>query len=127
MNLQEEDMDDINSAYDYLLEGIDALYYERDGSTTNKKRTLWFDRNQLRVCVDDQKMNSSPKNKLSIGICLRDIADIRLGTGSYNFKNIEESKKDSDCCFSIIGSERTMSMQTLSKVMHYQYCFIIIY
>lgn len=72
-----------------------------------------------RICVEDKKTDRSAisKGKVPNGICLRDISELRLGFDAFNFKNIDTSKKEQDCCFSIIGTERSLSMSTPTKVM----------
>ena len=72
----------------------------------------------LRLCIDDKKSDRSSiqKGKMPSGICLRDISELRLGCDAFNFKNVDPAKKEEDCCFSIIGSERTLSMITPTKV-----------
>ena len=72
----------------------------------------------LRVCIDDRKADNQAilKGKVPGGVCLRDISELRLGYEAFNFKNVASSRKDFDCCFSIIGTERTLCMIAPTKV-----------
>lgn len=107
----------VNAAIEYLIEGIDIYNVERNGSVSNKKKTLWMENKLLRICIEDKKTDRTAilKGMVPNGICLRDISELRLGTNAFNFKHLDPTKKEEDCCFSIIGTERTLCMITPTK------------
>ena len=52
------------------------------------------------------------KNALSFSVYLVDIANVRIGARSYNFKQVASAVTD-EHCFSIICSERTIDVQVI--------------
>jgi hypothetical protein len=108
----------MTGAHDYLVEGIEIFLVERDGSVCAKKKALWLEPALSRICIEDRKADrqSILKGKVPGGICLRDISELRLGFNSFNFKHTDPAKKEVDCCFAIIGTERSLCMITPTKV-----------
>ena len=72
----------------------------------------------LRVCVDDKRSTliDRAKGKMSPGLYMRDIAEVREGFDSFDFKKNTNAPTDPDLCLSLIGSERTISLELPGKV-----------
>ena len=49
---------------------------------------------------------------------MRDIAEVRGGFDTYDFRRNATPPSDPDCCLSLIGSERTISLELPGKVRH---------
>ena len=47
---------------------------------------------------------------------MRDIAEVRGGFDTYDFRRNATPPSDPDCCLSLIGSERTISLELPGKV-----------
>lgn len=54
--------------------------------------------------------------KIPAGIYLRDISEIREGADSFDFAENKSPPKNETECLSLVGSERTISLQLPSKV-----------
>ncbi len=72
----------------------------------------------LRVCVDDKRptLIDRAKGKMSPGLYMRDIAEVRGGDFSYDFRKNASPPTSSELCMSLIGSERTISLELPGKV-----------
>lgn len=72
----------------------------------------------LRICVDDKRSTliDRAKGKMSPGLYMRDIAEVRGGFDSYDFTKNTNAPTDPDLCLSLIGSERTISLELPGKV-----------
>ena len=53
---------------------------------------------------------------MSPGLYMRDIAEVREGFDSFDFKKNTNAPTDPDLCLSLIGSERTISLELPGKV-----------
>ena len=53
--------------------------------------------------------------KVPPGLYMRDIAEVRKGAESYDFKKNPDPPSDPDRCLSLIGTERTISLELPSK------------
>ena len=53
---------------------------------------------------------------MSPGLYMRDIAEVRGGFDSFDFKKNANAPLDPDLCLSLIGSERTISLELPGKV-----------
>lgn len=78
---------------------------------------LHQDVDMLRLCVAKKRPPISEKNKGKIphGLYVRDIAEVRPGTLSNDFVKNFHRPADEDACFSIIGSESTLSLELPNK------------
>jgi hypothetical protein len=56
--------------------------------------------------------------KIAPGIYIRDISEIREGMNSYHFKNYSPRPTDEDRLLSIVGTEKTISLELPSQVNH---------
>lgn len=83
-----------------------------------KKRIVWMDSDILRVCVDDKRptLIDRAKGKMSPGLYMRDIAEVRGGDFSYDFRKNASPPTSSELCMSLIGSERTISLELPGKM-----------
>lgn len=71
-----------------------------------------------RICVDSIRpsMAERAQGKIPPGIYLRDIAEIREGAESFQFTENKVPPRDINNCLSLVGSERTISLELPSKV-----------
>lgn len=53
---------------------------------------------------------------------MRDIAEVRGGFDSYDFTKNTNAPTDPDLCLSLIGSERTISLELPGKVRVFYHC-----
>ena len=53
---------------------------------------------------------------MSPGLYMRDVAEVRGGSDSFDFKKNSNPPIDPDHCLSLIGSERTISLELPGKV-----------
>ncbi len=61
-------------------------------------------------------MAERAQGKIPPGIYLRDIAEIREGAESFQFTENKVPPRDINNCLSLVGSERTISLELPSKV-----------
>jgi hypothetical protein len=61
-------------------------------------------------------MAERAQGKIPPGIYLRDIAEIREGAESFQFTENRQPPRNPNNCLSIVGSERTISLELPSKV-----------
>lgn len=54
--------------------------------------------------------------KVPPGVYIRDIAEVRVGLDSFDFRSSRDPPVDSDNCFTLIATERTISLELPSKV-----------
>lgn len=54
--------------------------------------------------------------KIAPGLYIRDISEIREGRNSYHFKNYSPRPPEEDRLLSIIGTEKTISLELPSQV-----------
>ena len=64
-------------------------------------------------------MAERAQGKIPPGIYLRDIAEIREGAESFQFTENKVPPRDINNCLSLVGSERTISLELPSKVQTY--------
>lgn len=57
--------------------------------------------------------------KIAPGIYIRDISEIREGINSYHFKHFSPRPVDDDRLLSIIGTEKTISLELPSQVRNF--------
>lgn len=71
--------------------------------------------------MDDKRSTliDRAKGKMSPGLYMRDIAEVRAGFDSFDFKKNANAPTDPDLCLSLIGSERTISLELPGKVRAY--------
>ena len=74
----------------------------------------------MRICVDFARPSTvdRAKGKVSPGIYLRDVAEVREGAEAYDFRRSSKPPQDEDCCLSLVGTESVMCLELPSKV-HY--------
>ena len=71
-----------------------------------------------RICVDSVRpsMAERAQGKIPPGVYLRDIAEIREGAESFHFTENKSPPRNSNNCLSLVGSEKTISLELPSKV-----------
>jgi hypothetical protein len=62
---------------------------------------------------------------MSPGLYMRDIAEVRGGSDSYDFTKNTNAPTDPDLCLSLIGSERTISLELPGKVCTSYHCRLL--
>ncbi len=67
----------------------------------------------MRPTIAERAMGKVPP-----GLYMRDIAEVRKGWDSFDFKTNGDPPLDPDRCLSLIGTERTISLELPSKVIH---------
>lgn len=114
---------DMKLAQDELVGGIMVLKYNQKGATRPgwlaldqallKDLSLGEEQRRPRLVLGKEPGVLPPDSK---GIDLADIAEIRPGIRSHNFdaaKGSKDLKKIENLCVSIIGSERTLSLELM--------------
>jgi len=81
------------------------------------KRIVWMDSDIYRICVDTVRpsMAERAQGKIPPGLYLRDISEIREGANSFQFSENATPPENAQCCLSLVGSERTISLELPSK------------
>ena len=71
----------------------------------------------MRICCDATRPSIDQRNKGFVppGLYIRDIAEVRAGDRSYDFQNSSQPPAESKCCLSLIGSERSISIEYPSE------------
>jgi hypothetical protein len=77
-----------------------------------------MDSDTYRICVDTSRpaVVDRAKGKIPPGIYLRDICEVREGSNSFHFRDNTTQPLDGQHCLSLIGSERTVSLEFPSSV-----------
>ena len=58
--------------------------------------------------------------KVSAGLYLRDISEVREGVHAENFTRFKSSTEiDKDCCLALVGSEDTYCLELPTEVQYY--------
>mmetsp|Transcript_20397 Transcript_20397/g.19714 ORF Transcript_20397/g.19714 Transcript_20397/m.19714 type:complete len:315 (-) Transcript_20397:605-1549(-) len=111
----------IREAFAILTQGIEIIHY--DTSDVKKgaqrvKRIVWMDSDILRICVDDKRptLMRRSKGKNSPGLYMRDISEVKAGDNCYAFQKNKIRPENSEACFSLIGSERTICLELPGKM-----------
>jgi len=76
-----------------------------------------MDSDIYRICVDAVRPNMADRaqGKIPPGLYLRDISEVREGSDSFQFMKNSIQPKEPDNCLSLVGSERTISLELPSK------------
>ena len=109
----------IRECFAILTQGVEMIHYDtKQPIAVKKKRIVWMDSDILRVCVDDKRptLIDRAKGKMSPGLYMRDIAEVRGGDFSYDFRKNQAPPQNPDLCLSLIGSERTISLELPGKM-----------
>ena len=109
----------IRECFAILTQGVEMVHYDGKVSIPlKKKRIVWMDSDILRVCVDDKRptLIDRAKGKMSPGLYMRDIAEVRGGDFTYDFRKNGSPPSDPDLCLALIGSERTISLELPGKM-----------
>ena len=109
----------IRECFAILTQGVEMIHYDsKQPVPLKKKRIVWMDSDILRVCVDDRRptLIDRAKGKTSPGLYMRDIAEVRGGDFSHDFQKNVSRPANADLCLSLIGSERTISLELPGKM-----------
>lgn len=108
----------IREAFQILTQGVEMIHFDSKSKRASRsKKIVWLDSDILRICVDTARPTQKEmlKGKVPPGIYLRDIGEVREGANAYAFLTSAEPPENSDFCLSLIGTERTISLQLPSK------------
>ena len=111
-----DEVSKLKEIFTMLYRGIEVIHYESDwqtGKTTSTSKALWMEAELYRLCCDKERPNIKMRAKgiIPCGIYLRDVADIREGLDAFPFLNADTKPSNPDSCFSLVGSERTISLE----------------
>lgn len=78
----------------------------------------------FRVCIDEMQPTMAEKSlgKVSAGLYLRDISEVREGAHAENFIRLKasvENLMNKDCCLALVGSEATYCLELSTEVFKY--------
>jgi hypothetical protein len=116
-NKEEENAHKIREAFYILTQGVDIMHYQ-EGSSRRRapekvRQVLWLEPEILRVCVDRRRLTATDQmsGKKAKGLYLRDLAEIRSGSATYQFKNAVRKPENDNHCLALIGTECTLSLE----------------
>ena len=121
--LTEEQMAMVEEGMQVLTQGVEMMHYDISASETIKKKVVWVDSEIHRICVyyakpEKADVKDIEKGKVNPGVYLRDLSEVRLGRGCYDFMENEDPPDNEDLCLALIGSERTICLELPSKVVN---------
>jgi hypothetical protein len=61
------------------------------------------------------------KGKIPPGVYMRDIAEVRKGSNTFDFKSSQTPPEQDDHCLALIATERTLSLELPSTVRVFYY------
>jgi hypothetical protein len=103
-----------------LSQGVEMIHFDVSASDTQRRKVVWVDAKIHRICVYYNKPEETDvahgKGKVSPGIYLRDLSEVRRGFGAFDFMENEVPPETEGCCLALIGSERSICLQLPSKV-----------
>lgn len=110
----------IREAFSILTQGIEISQYDVDIHTNKQfvgSRILWLDSDMYRICIATTRPTVAERlaGKIPPGLYLRDICEVRPGPDSVNFRRNHKHPTDPDHCLSMIGTEKTFSIEFPSK------------
>lgn len=111
----------VRQAFQVLTQGVELVHYDgRNSSRASSEKLLWLDPDILRICVDISRPNQRQraKGKVSPGLYLRDIGEVRAGSRAFDFQQssyYSPKEAESEQCMSLIGTERTLCLLLKSK------------
>jgi len=118
--MMEENNLRIREIFSILTQGVEMTQFETNPDTRASsitKRIVWMDSDIYRICVDTVRpsMAERAQGKIPPGLYLRDISEIREGANSFQFSENATPPENAQCCLSLVGSERTISLELPSK------------
>jgi hypothetical protein len=80
--------------------------------------TNFQDSDIYRICADKMRPTISERAKGTIppGLYVRDVSEVRQGVKALPFLRSSSAPSNADVCLSLIGSERTISLEFPSQV-----------
>lgn len=118
--MSESDAIKIREAFSILTQGIEITQYDvnvHSGKQFVASRILWLDSDMYRICIDTTRPTVAERlaGKIPPGLYLRDICEVRPGHDSVNFRRNNKKPTDADHCLSLIGTEKSYSIEFPSK------------
>ena len=106
---------ELRAFWHLLLQGFEVRKHKRAGGGGSQPRVLWLDRSGSRLCIAPAKTGAgTPGGAGSLsgtkGLFLRDLSDVRRGFTTAAFSPAPLGK-DALCCFSLIGTERSLDLE----------------
>jgi len=110
----------IREAFSILTQGIEITQYDYNVFTNKAAvgtKILWLDSDMYRICVNSSRPTVAERlaGKIPPGVYLRDICEVRPGPDAVNFSRNSRQPNDPDHCLSLIGTEKTYSIDFPSK------------
>ena len=83
-------------------------------------RIVWMDSDTYRICVDSSRpaVVDRAKGKIPPGVYLRDICEVRAGSDAFHYTQNAKKPAEPEHCLSLVGTERTISLEFPSIVSH---------
>ena len=118
--LSDDEMLMVEEGMKVLLQGVEMIHYDISASETQKRKVVWVDPDIHRICVyyakpDEKDAKDIEKGKVNPGIYFRDLSEVRLGHGCYDFMEDADPPENEDQCLALIGSERSICLELPSK------------
>jgi hypothetical protein len=118
--MSDSDAIKIREAFSILTQGIEITQYDvnvHTGKQFAASRILWLDSDMYRICIDTTRPTVAERlaGKIPPGLYLRDICEVRPGPDSVNFKRNHKQPSAGDHCLSLIGTEKSYSIEFPSK------------
>lgn len=99
--------------FSILTNGIEVIQYQidRKGKFSTCSKVLWMEVDQYRLCCERHRPRIVKRGRgVPHGLYLRDISEIRDGVEAFPFISADTAPDDPDFCFSLVGSEQTISL-----------------
>jgi hypothetical protein len=127
--LSEDQMVLVEEGMKVLLQGVEMIHYDISASETQKRKVVWVDAEIHRICVyyakpEEKNAKDIEKGKVCPGIYFRDLSEVRLGYGCYDFMEDADPPENEDQCLALIGSERSICLELPSKVNECNLCLL---
>jgi hypothetical protein len=116
--LTPEEVEMVDEGLKVLTKGVEMVHYDVSASETQKKKVVWVDTKIHRICIYHTKPEEKEveKGKVNPGIYFRDLSEVRLGFGCFDFMEDADPPENEDQCLALIGTERSICLELPSKV-----------
>jgi len=115
--LSEEEMTLVDEGLKVLTQGVEMIHYDVSASETQKRKVVWVDTKIHRICIYHVKPEDKEveKGKVHPGIYFRDLSEVRLGHGCFDFMEDSDPPENEEQCLALIGTERSICLELPSK------------